>query len=91
MRARGRAGARRPKLTEDEATLAKRLYDDREETVQQTADMFGVLPVDGLRHLDTTKIVLKWLICNRRTPARGLTVPLRSLPCATLPALYNLC
>ncbi|WP_416981887.1 hypothetical protein [Streptomyces sp. T028] len=52
MRARGRAGARWPKLTEDEAALAKRLYDDREETVQQTADMFGVLPVDGLRHLD---------------------------------------
>ncbi|MEV7239054.1 hypothetical protein AB0N06_35710 [Streptomyces sp. NPDC051020] len=50
MRARGRAGARWPKLTEDEAALAQRLYDEREETVQQTADMFGVPPVDGLRH-----------------------------------------
>src|SRR3954469_21498316 len=41
-RARGRVGGRRPKLTDDQAALAQRLYDEREKTVQQIADMFGV-------------------------------------------------
>lgn len=35
-RARGRHGGRRPKLT------AQQLYDTREKTVQQIADLFGV-------------------------------------------------
>ncbi|MFE5096235.1 recombinase family protein [Streptomyces sp. NPDC056638] len=33
-RARGRVGGRRPGLTDDQATLAQRLYDEREKTVQ---------------------------------------------------------
>jgi len=41
-RARGRVGGRRPRLTDDQASLAQRLYDERERTVQQIADMFGV-------------------------------------------------
>ncbi|MFI7502737.1 recombinase family protein [Streptomyces sp. NPDC049687] len=38
-RTRGRVGARRPRLTEDQAALAQRLYDEREKTVQQITDM----------------------------------------------------
>lgn len=41
-RTRGRVGERRPKPTADQAALARRLFDEREKTVQQTADMFGV-------------------------------------------------
>ncbi|MFB6783238.1 recombinase family protein [Streptomyces sp. NPDC056352] len=41
-RARGRVGGRRPKLTPDQAELAQQLYDAREKTVQQIADMFNV-------------------------------------------------
>ncbi|MFJ9709572.1 recombinase family protein [Streptomyces sp. NPDC101234] len=40
-RGRGRVGGRRPKLTEDQAALAQQLYDPREKTVQQIADLFG--------------------------------------------------
>ncbi|MGW1917729.1 recombinase family protein [Streptomyces sp. NPDC002076] len=41
-RARGRVGGRRPKLTADQAALAQQLYDAREMTVQQIADLFSV-------------------------------------------------
>lgn len=41
-RARGRVGGRRPRLTTDQAKLAQQLYDAREHTVQQIADMLGV-------------------------------------------------
>ncbi|MEV4530146.1 helix-turn-helix domain-containing protein [Streptosporangium sp. NPDC049304] len=41
-RARGRVGGRRPKLTADQVTLAQDLYDTRDKTVQQIADLFGV-------------------------------------------------
>lgn len=41
-RARGRKGGRRPKLTPDQAELAQKLYDAREHTVQQIADMLRV-------------------------------------------------
>ncbi|MGA5194057.1 recombinase family protein [Streptomyces exfoliatus] len=41
-RARGRVGGRRPKLTPDQAELAQQLYDAREKTVQQNADIFNV-------------------------------------------------
>jgi DNA invertase Pin-like site-specific DNA recombinase len=41
-RARGRVGGRRPSLSPDQARLAQQLYDKRELTVQQIADMFGV-------------------------------------------------
>ena len=41
-RARGRVGGRRPRLTPEQAALAQELYDKREKTVQQIADLFGV-------------------------------------------------
>ncbi|GAA3162748.1 recombinase family protein [Nonomuraea salmonea] len=41
-RARGRVGGRRPKLTADQTALAQELYDTRDKTVQQIADLFGV-------------------------------------------------
>ena len=56
-RARGRVGGRRPKLTEDQAALAQQLYDAREKTVQQIADLFGVPRSTVYGHLDKTKTV----------------------------------
>ncbi|MFE0654093.1 recombinase family protein [Streptomyces sp. NPDC059534] len=56
-RARGRVGGRRPRLTADQAALAQRLYDEREKTVQQIADMFGVPRSTVYGHLDKTKTV----------------------------------
>ncbi|WP_327129515.1 helix-turn-helix domain-containing protein [Streptomyces sp. NBC_01727] len=56
-RARGRVGGRRPKLTEDQAALAQRLYDEREKTVQQIADMFSVPRSRVYGHLDKAKTV----------------------------------
>ena len=41
-RARGHAGGRRPRLTPDQAALAQRLYDARDKTVQQIADVLDV-------------------------------------------------
>jgi DNA invertase Pin-like site-specific DNA recombinase len=41
-RARGRVGGRKPKMTPDQAQLAQKLYDAREHTVKQIADMLGV-------------------------------------------------
>ncbi|MFI6210331.1 recombinase family protein [Streptomyces sp. NPDC051041] len=54
-RARGRVGGRRPTLTEDQAALAQRLYNEREKTVRQIADMFGVPRSIVYGHLDKTK------------------------------------
>lgn len=56
-RARGRVGGRRPRLTEDQAALAQQLYDAREKTVQQIADLFGVPRSTVYGHLDKTKTV----------------------------------
>ncbi|MGW1254667.1 helix-turn-helix domain-containing protein [Streptomyces sp. NPDC002513] len=56
-RARGRVVGSRPKLTEDRATLAQRLYDEREKTVQQIADMFGVRRSTVYGHLDKAMTV----------------------------------
>ncbi|MFJ4964143.1 helix-turn-helix domain-containing protein [Streptomyces sp. NPDC088729] len=56
-RARGRVGGRRPKLTADQAELAQQLYDAREKTVQQIADMFNVPRSTVYGHLDKTKTV----------------------------------
>ncbi|MDF5757409.1 MULTISPECIES: recombinase family protein [Streptosporangiales] len=56
-RARGRVGGRRPKLTPDQAGLAQELYDAREKTVQQIADLFGVSRSTVYGHLDKTKTV----------------------------------
>jgi DNA invertase Pin-like site-specific DNA recombinase len=41
-RARGRTGGRPPRLTPDQATLAQQLYDARDKTVQQIADILRV-------------------------------------------------
>ncbi len=41
-RARGRTGGRRRQLSAQQAELAQQLYDTREKTVQQIADLFGV-------------------------------------------------
>jgi DNA invertase Pin-like site-specific DNA recombinase len=51
-RARGRVGGRRPRLTEDQASLAQQLYDARDKTVQQIADLFGVPRSTVYGHLD---------------------------------------
>jgi DNA invertase Pin-like site-specific DNA recombinase len=51
-RARGRVGGRRPRLTEDQAALAQQLYDARDKTVQQIADLFGVPRSTVYGHLD---------------------------------------
>jgi DNA invertase Pin-like site-specific DNA recombinase len=56
-RARGRVGGRRPKLTADQAALAQQLYDAREKTVQQIADLFGVPRSTVYGHLDRDKTV----------------------------------
>ncbi|MFC9224361.1 recombinase family protein [Streptomyces hygroscopicus] len=56
-RALGRVGGRRPKLTEDQVALAQRLYDEREKTIQQIADMFSVPRSTVYGHLDKTKTV----------------------------------
>ncbi len=41
-RARGRNGGRHSKLTADQVRAARRLYDEREHTVEQIGSMFGV-------------------------------------------------
>lgn len=51
-RARGRVGGRRPRLNPDQAKIAQQLYDAREMTVQQIADMFGVPRTTMYGHLD---------------------------------------
>lgn len=51
-RARGRVGGRRPKLSEQQATLAQELYDKREKTVQEIADLFGVPRTTIYGHLN---------------------------------------
>ncbi|MFC8278330.1 recombinase family protein [Streptomyces sp. NPDC057271] len=56
-RARGRVGGRRPKLTPDQAELAQQLYDAREKTVQQIADLFGVPRSTVYGHLDKARTV----------------------------------
>ena len=56
-RARGRVGGRRPRLSPDQASLAQQLYDAREKTVQQIADLFGVPRSTVYGHLDREKTV----------------------------------
>ncbi|WP_042374997.1 recombinase family protein [Streptacidiphilus neutrinimicus] len=65
--ARGRVGGRRPRLTEDQAALAQRLYDEREKTVQQIADMFGVPRSTVYGHLNRNETV------PRQPKKRGAT------------------
>lgn len=58
-RARGRVGGRRPRLTPDQAALAQQLYDARDKTVQQIADLFGVPRSTVYGHLDREGVVLR--------------------------------
>jgi DNA invertase Pin-like site-specific DNA recombinase len=51
-RARGRVGGRRPKLSDQQAALAQELYDKREKTVQEIADLFGVPRTTVYGHLN---------------------------------------
>lgn len=54
-RARGHIGGRRPRLTPDQAALAQQLYDAREKTVQQIADLFRVPRTTVYNHLTTSQ------------------------------------
>lgn len=58
-RARGRIGGRRPRLTADQAALAQQLYDAREKTVQQIADLFNVPRSTVYGHLDKATTTLR--------------------------------
>jgi DNA invertase Pin-like site-specific DNA recombinase len=51
-RGRGRVGGRSFKLTAGQAALAQQLYDARDKTVQQIADLFGVPQSTVYGHLD---------------------------------------
>lgn len=51
-RARGRKGGRKAKLSPDQVKLARQLYDKRDRTVQQIADVLGVSRVTVYRHLE---------------------------------------
>jgi DNA invertase Pin-like site-specific DNA recombinase len=58
VRARGRAGGRKPKLTQSQAAVARQMYDDNGEdgkhkyTVTEIADTFGVSRKTIYRHLN---------------------------------------
>ncbi|MGH3414860.1 MAG: recombinase family protein [Actinocrinis sp.] len=52
-RARGRTGGRPPRLSKDQAALAQQLYDQRDKTVQQIADLFAVPRSTVYGHLHT--------------------------------------
>lgn len=51
-RARGRFGGRKPQLTADQVKTARRLYDQRELTVNQIGDVLGVSRTTIYRALD---------------------------------------
>lgn len=51
-RARGRLGGRRPKLSDRQIAVARKMYDSREHTVQQIADTLRVSRGTVYRHLD---------------------------------------
>ncbi|WP_245797421.1 hypothetical protein [Mangrovactinospora gilvigrisea] len=56
-RARGGVGGRRPRLSADQGALAQHLYDAREKTAQQIADLFGVPGSTVYGHLDEATTV----------------------------------
>ena len=51
-RARGRLGGRKPKLTEAQKKQVKKLYDERELTVREIAEMFNITPPTVYRALE---------------------------------------
>lgn len=54
-RARGRVGGRRPKLSDKQAALAQELYDKKDKTVQEIADLFGVPRTTVYGHLNRSE------------------------------------
>ncbi len=56
-RARGRVGGRRPRLSPSQAELAQQLYDARDKSVQEIANLFGVPRSTVYGHLDRQKTV----------------------------------
>lgn len=50
-RARGRVGGRKPKMTQEKAALARKLYDSKEHTLEFIADQLGVSRTTLYRHL----------------------------------------
>jgi DNA invertase Pin-like site-specific DNA recombinase len=50
-RARGRKGGRRPKLSAAQVLMAQQLYDARDKTVKEIADLFGVPRTTVYNHL----------------------------------------
>ncbi|MFJ7494517.1 helix-turn-helix domain-containing protein [Streptomyces sp. NPDC097727] len=69
--ARGWVGGRRPRLTPDQAAFAQQLYDTREKTVQQIADLFGVPRSTVYGHLDKTKMCPARAQRRKFCPVRG--------------------
>jgi DNA invertase Pin-like site-specific DNA recombinase len=67
-RARGRTGGRRPKLSPSQARHAQELYDGRQHTVQQIADLLRVPRSTVYGHLDKTNT-------GRRVTATAPTAP----------------
>jgi DNA invertase Pin-like site-specific DNA recombinase len=54
-RARGRLGGRKPKLSEAQKKQIRKLYDERELTVREIAEMFSVTPPTVYRALETSE------------------------------------
>ena len=54
-RARGRLGGRKPKLSEAQKKQIRKLYDERELTVREIAEMFNVTPPTVYRALETSE------------------------------------
>lgn len=53
-RARGRVGGRKPKLTPAQVDMAQQMYDQREKTVAQIAELLGVKRTTVYNHLTLT-------------------------------------
>ncbi len=68
-RARGRNGGRPSKLSPDQVRAARRLYDEREHTVEQIGGMFGVSRTSIHRALRDKPGQAK--SAGRRSPAAG--------------------
>ena len=52
-RARGRLGGRKPKLSEAQKKQLKKLYDERELTVREIAEMFNITPPTVYRAIES--------------------------------------
>lgn len=75
-RARGRTGGRPPRLSPDQAALAQQLYDARDKTVQQIADILRVPRSTLYDYLGTSTTARQ----PKKTPARRRTRTQSGLP-----------